>query len=270
MDDDRRELTLTLHGLDAYNRDVDGEVFARKVTAFLKGVRLSDKAVNGQRRHKLLLTDLRKNTATISIREQVYVRGPPPGSGMAYYEAAVEAVYHKRPDAKNLPLGVVKEIASLNNGSGHSFDFGEIKSSAGTVIRIDDYLSRIAKSLVEEMETERQTATARFRGTAFGSFDGVLELADFRGRIWKGALKLTAGNKEIECTIDALAVPEIKDALKCRVVAYGLAHYNGRSGLPDRLEVISAKPIPAPDASDLGRWRGAFELAADDTAEGWD
>jgi hypothetical protein len=119
--------------------------------------------------------------------------------------------------------------------------------------------------ILEEMETERQTATVRFRGTAFGSFDGVLELADFRGRIWKGALKLTAGNKEIECTIDALAVPEIKGALKCRVVAYGLAHYNGRSGLPDRLDVVSAKPIPAPDVSDLGRWRGAFELTADES-----
>ena len=135
----RIELTLTLHGLEAYNEDVDGEVFARKLGAFLRGIKHSDITVNGgKRRHKLLLTQLSKNTATASVREQVYVGGLPPASGMEFYENALDAVYHKRREARNLPFKVLKDIVALNTGAGHTFKFGEFKSNRGNIIRIDE------------------------------------------------------------------------------------------------------------------------------------
>jgi hypothetical protein len=55
-----RELTLTLHGLDQHNQDVDGEVFARKFTAFMRGLGKSDAFANEGRWHKFLISDLRK------------------------------------------------------------------------------------------------------------------------------------------------------------------------------------------------------------------
>jgi hypothetical protein len=266
---ERRELTLTLHGLDAFNEDVDGEVFAKKLTAFLNGIRLSDKAVNGRRRHKLLLTELRKGSAVASVREQVFVPGPPPGSGMSFYEEAIEAVYHKRPEAKRLPLPLLKSIDSLNRGSGHSFAFGELKSSTGIVIRIDDYLGRIARSLVSEAEAEKRARPVQYSGMAFAFFDGVLKLVDLRGDLWRGVLVLTAGGKQIECTVNALAIPDIRDALDHRVTVYGRAHYSGASGLPERLEITSAKPVREPTAANLARWRGAFNLRPADVSEDW-
>ncbi|WP_158930007.1 hypothetical protein [Acidisphaera sp. S103] len=267
--DDRRELTLTLHGLEEYNHEVDGEVFARKLTAFLKGIRLSDKAVNGRRRHKLLLTDLRKNTATASVREQVYVLGPSPGSGMEFFEDAVQAVFDNRPSARQLPLPVVREIAAMNHGSGHSFAFAELKSTTGNVIRLDEALAKRARSLVLEMEARREGRDVRFTGVAYGSFDGKLEEVDLRGDLWKGILVLSAGGKQIECTVSALEMPDIRLALKRRVVAYGRAHYGGASGLPERLEIISVKPVKSQGEGNLARWRGAFDIPEPDPAEDW-
>ena len=67
---ERFELTLTLHGMDTFNDDVDAVVFARKLKVFLQGIRDADKAANGKPRHRLFLTELRKNTATASVRSR--------------------------------------------------------------------------------------------------------------------------------------------------------------------------------------------------------
>ena len=265
---DRLDLTLTLHGLEEHHHDVDGEVFARKLTAFLKGIRLSDKAVNGQRRHKLLLTELSKNTATASVREQIYNRGPTPSSGMRYFANAVEAVYYSRPETKDLDLGVVRQIANLNNGAGHSFAFAEFKTSRGTVIRIDDYLGRKARALTLQLDTAEEESVKLFTGIAFGSFDGTLEMIDIRGDMRKAVLTLTAGSRSIECVVSSLTVAQLKDALGSRVTVYGRAHYDGHSGLPVRVDVTDAKPLrPAADAN-LGRWQGAFCIPQPE-AEDW-
>jgi hypothetical protein len=176
----RLELTLTLHGFDTFNFDVDGEVFARKLMLFLRGIRASDKTVNGKRRHKLLLTALKKASASVSIREQVYTRGPVPSSGMGYFAAAVDAVYNKRPEARLLPFTVLKDIANLNHGAGHSFSFGEVKSNQGLLIRLDDYLGKVASSLITEIEIERVARPKRFSGIAYAYFDGVLSAVGTR------------------------------------------------------------------------------------------
>ncbi len=266
---ERRELTLTLHGLEEFNDEVDADVFARKLTSFLKGIRSSDKAVNGRRRHKLLLTDLRKNTATASVREQVYLPGSVPCSGLDYFEDAVQAVRDNRPSARLLSLPVVREIAALNNGSGHSFAFGELKSTSGNIIRLDEMLGKRARSLVLEIEAEKKGRDVRFVGVAYGSFEGRLEEVDLRGELWKGVLVLSAGGKQIVCTVSALEMPEIRLALKRRVLAYGRAHYGASSGLPERLEITSIQPVKSASNANLGRWRGAFDIPDSDPAEDW-
>ncbi len=268
-DHTRLELTLTIHGLDEYNRDVDAEVFVKKLATLLKGIRLSDKEVNGRRRHKLLLTELSQNCATASVREQVYQAGPRPHSGLAHYEAAVEAVFARKPSAANLPLPLLREIASLNQGVGRSFDFGVFKSTSGTVIRIDDYLAKAAGQIVAEVETVKFSRPNRFSGIAFGYFEGILKLVDLRGDLWKGALILSAGGKQVECTVGALSDEELGKVLNRRVAVYGKAHYDGSSGLPERIEVSSAKPLPDRATATLSRWRGAFRPLGADPSEGW-
>lgn len=268
----RLELTLTLHGLDTFQHEVDAMVFARKLAAFLRGIKHSDSAANGGKtRHKLLLTDLRKNTATASVREQMVVKGPLAASGMAYYSRAVDAIYNKRPEARALPIVLLNDIVSLNRGAGHSFAFGELKSNLGQLIRIDDYLARTVESLIIERATADQVAEIAersFSGIAYGSYDGVLKAVDLRGDVKKGKLVLTAGGREIECTLNALTTPELQTALDSRVMAYGRAHYEKSSGLPVRLDVTKAEPVVA-QPSNLAGWKGAFKIPDGGTEE-WD
>ena len=205
--DDRLELTPTLHGLKAFNEDVDGDVFVRKLGAFLRGIKHSDMAANGgKRRHKLLLTALSKNTATASVREQLMCPGPSPHSGMAYFGKAVDAVYTGRPEARDMPLVVLRDIADLNRGVGRSFAFGEFKSNRGAIIRIDDYLDKKSRALIIEREGNKDDRVGGFKGIAYGSFDGMLKLVDLRGDVRRAVLILTAGGKEIDCTVNALTL----------------------------------------------------------------
>lgn len=261
--DGRLELTLTLHGMDSFNEDVDAMVFARKLKVFLQGIRDSDKAANGKPRHRLFITDLRKNTATASVREQVIVRGPPSASAMGFYSRAVDAIYNKRPEARVLPPKLIDGIVALNKGAGHSFAFGELKSTSGQLVRLDDYLGRTASALLKEIANEKKLAPEperSFSGIAYGSFDGVLKAVDLRGEVKTGKLILTAGGREIECTLNNLNSDERRAALDSRVMAYGRAHYDGSLGLPVRLDITKADPVAVREFADLTRWGGAFAI----------
>ena len=269
-DDSEIELTLTIYGLDQHHSDVDGEVFARKLTAFLRGIRQADKLVNGKRRHKLLLTALKKASASASVREQIIQFGPVPESGMEFYAAAVDSVFQGRPEASQLPVHMLRDIGSLSTGAGHSFSSGTLKSNRGMVVDIGPRLARAAAGLMQQAETLRIAAPmrSRFSGVAFSYFDGVLKLVDLLGETQKAVLVLTAGGKQIECGVDKLSVDQLRAALDRRVVAYGRAHYGPSSGLPERLDVTKAEPVrPLADA-DLARWRGAFDLSGPTTGEG--
>lgn len=271
---ERLELTLTIHGLDEYNQDVDGEVFARKFSAFVRGLAAADKAVNGKRMFKFLLTDLRKGTATASVREQVAARGNRLDSSLGYYVAAVEAIYDNTPRAKSLPVPLVKEVLALNKGVGHTFAFGEIKSNADFAIRVDEFLASRAEAVYEFVSAEESGAPHStgegFAGVALASFDGVLKAVDLRGITQKAALVLTAGGKQIECVVNTLAVSKLRDALDRRVIAFGRAHYEGASGLPIRLDVRDIRVLPERANADLARWRGQFRIPVDaPEADAW-
>lgn len=269
--DKRLELTLTIHGLDEYNQDVDGEVFARKLGAFVRGLAAADKAANGKRVFKFLLTDLSKNTATASLREQVAVKGSRRGSGLSYYVAGVEAIYDNTPRAKDLPAAFVREVVALNKGVGHTFSFGEIKSNENFAIRVDEFLESRAEAILSSINHDEgllsETDRAGFSGVAFVSLDGVLKAVDLRGVTQKAALVLTAGGKQIECVVNTLAVSKLRDALDRRVTVYGRAHYEGASGLPTRLDVRDVRIFPERTDADLARWRGHFRIPADASEE---
>ena len=104
---DADELTLTIHGLDVFNRDVDGELFARKFFKFMQGIAEADTAANGKRRHKFLISDLKKNTATASVREQVVTGTEQTKSSFDFFEDGLSAIYEDAPRARSLPLHIV-------------------------------------------------------------------------------------------------------------------------------------------------------------------
>src|SRR4051812_7958325 len=246
--DRRHELTLTIHGLEEYNQDVDGEVFARKLGAFIRGLAAADKAVNGKRIFKFLLTDLNKNTATASVREQIASKGTRLGSSLEYYLAGVEAIYDNTPRARSLPAPFVKEVVSLNKGVGRTFAFGEVKSNSDFAIRVDHFLATRAEAVFGAVsvgdKVESLQAEKGFAGIALVSYDGVLKAVDLRGITQKAALVLTAGGRQIECVVNTLAVSKLRDALDRRVIVSGRAHYEAGSGLPTRLDVRDVRVLP--------------------------
>lgn len=258
---ERDRLTLTLHGLDEFNQDVDGEVFARKLFKFMQGLAEADIAANGARRHRFLISDLKKNTATATVREQVTNGRERPRSGIDYYENGLLAIYNDAPAARQLPRSFVKYVVDINKDVGKTFPFGEIKREfTGTVIRIDEILEKRARRVLEDINRNTNGILSFYRGTAYGSFDGVLLLLDSLSGAERAVLVLTAGGKRINCNISGVDDEQLRRAWKRRCVVQGTAHYGGASGLPESVDVRHIRTIEAPGALDA--WKGAFEIPA--------
>lgn len=262
------EITLTLHGLDQHNRDVDGEVFAKKLSAFMLGLAAADIAANGKRRHKFFVAGLKKNTATASFREQVASTGVPPGSGISNYQRALVLIRDDEAEARVLPKKLVEPIARLNEGVGDVFAFGEVKTAGGIVVQIDKFLAERAQAVLADIEREERGQQTFFSGSAHTSFDGILKAVDLRGDHKKAILILTAGGIQIDCGVDRLDVEQLRAVLDRRATVYGLAKYEPTNPLPTYFEVFDVAIVP--DGVGLNRWRGAFNVPPSDPDEDWE
>jgi hypothetical protein len=259
-------ITLTIHGLVEFNDQVDGEVFAEKFSAFMKGLAIADETANGERMHKFVIAGLKKNTATAEVAEYEFRASPTRQSGFDYYHNAVEEIRRDSATARLLPPELVKTVVTLNKGARKRFEFGEIKfDRTADVIRLDPFLAAKAESVLADIRKQNAGALA-FEGVAYGSFDGVLRAVDFQPTMKRGVLRLTAGGLPIICNITHTALDDVKDALEKRAIVYGLAHYDGQ-GLPRLLDIQKIDVLGAP--GDLGRWRGAFDFPDNEIEEGW-
>jgi hypothetical protein len=106
-----------------------------------------------------------------------------------------------------------------------------------------------------------ETPERSFIGIAYGGYDGVLQAVDLCGDVKQGRLILTAGGREIVCTLHNLSSDELKSALDVRVMAYGRAYYDGSSGLPMHFDVIKTEPISIREIADLSRWGDTFAIS---------
>ncbi len=221
-----------MHGLDEYNQAVDGEVFARKFADFLKGLGKADIAVNGARKCKFMLTDLKTGSATATGKERVAKKGAAPISGGDFYVQSISDVYWDAKRANAVPKGIVQNIIALARGAGKTFSFTEIKTADLSVVRIDKYLETRASRILQEVAQQDAPTGAGYDGLAFGSFDGTFKAVDLRGDMKRVVLILNVGGKSIDCIVNALKVTQLGDALDTRVEAFGVAHYERGFGLP--------------------------------------
>jgi hypothetical protein len=261
---DREELTLTLYGFDAFNGDVDGEVFARKFFKFMQGLKEADKAANGTRALKYLIADLNKNTATAKIREQNIIANTVIRSGITYYATGLQYIYEDSTVARTLPRQFVKYILDVANEAGETFVRGEIKrKGVDAAIHVDAHLQARARSVLADINRARSGIVPLYQGTAHGSYDGTLLLLDAQGGGQKALLELSAGGRKIECDMQRIDRDKAAAAYKRRCTVVGVAHYDGVSPLPVRIDVVDV--VPVDNGEGFARWRGAFERR--DTSE---
>ena len=253
---EREELTLTIYGFDAFNGDVDGEVFARKFFKFMQGLKEADKAANGTRALRYLIADLNKNTATAKIREQNTYADTGIKSGITYYVTGLQYIYEDSTVARTLPRAFVKYILDVANEAGETFVRGEIKRN-DTVIPIDAILQARARSVLADINRATSGIVPLYQGTAHGSYDGTLLLLDAQGGGQRALLELTAGGRKIECDMHLIDRDKAATAYKRRCTIVGVAHYDGISPLPIKIDAMDVMPIEAGEG--LGRWLGAFE-----------
>ena len=94
-------------------------------------------------------------------------------------------------------------------------------------------------------------------GTAMGVFDGIIQEIDARGTLVRGKITLTAGGREIDCVFRRDDIASLRDSFDRRARVEAIAHYDGVSLLPVRLDVKAIKIIKT--NPDLVGWRGKLK-----------
>jgi hypothetical protein len=258
----RDEATFVIHGLDVDNLVVRAAVFVQKLRILLSALQEADKLANGRASFDFMLSHLEGGSSAATIREKQR-RPEPPRSSIATFESTALAVYNGEQKSDRTPPNLVKYINKLGQGVARKFSHAEIAFADNNVIRIDDFLvrqSEVAYEFAVLPDAERKF----YRGLGIGSFEGILKEIDARGTMLRGKLVPTTG-VEIDCVMNKDRVPEARESFDKRVIVDGIAHYDGISRLPVRVDVKSIKIVS--ESPDLLRWRGAFEFQHHDENE---
>jgi hypothetical protein len=150
-------------------------------------------------------------------------------------------------------------VSQLAQGSGRRFGYAELWLEDETPFRIDEFLREQTEAVISPSRylAELESSQQWYKGIAHGAFEGEVKEVDLRGTLPAVKLILTAGGKELDCVFRDVDIERIREALNRRVRIEGTAFYDGKSGLPRRVEVAAVQPIG--EGGDFTRWRGAFE-----------
>lgn len=257
---DPGQVVFRIHGVPGDGDVVPGLVFATRLAALVRALREADRAANGILTHDYRIAKLKSSTPTVILAE--YRRAKHSArlderSGIQAFDDCVGAIAAGERD-RALTFGrCARQVSALARGSEKQFGYGEVWTGAEKVIRIDPFLAERAEAVVHPEKSKAVTERGKwFKGIAVGSFDGYIKAVDLRGALPQVKLVLSAGQKEIDCILRGAPVAQLKEILDQRVRIEGRALYDGKSGLPRRIEAISVSPIKA--AGDFTRWRGAF------------
>jgi hypothetical protein len=258
MDEDRAEITLTIHGLKAMDERVLASVFATKLLNLINGLKQADKEASGETFHEYTIEDLSIGSAAVKITEY-----PSKSDALSkrspinvYYECA-QSIYRNDFSSLKNHVDLIGKIEKLCTKVGKNFQHAEIKIDDDNVIRVDEFLANQAKNARIFLEKEEDDMIYFF-GVSGTSFDGTIKAVDLRCDVPQVKLILSAGGKEIDCVVKNMDIDTIRESLDRRAWVEGQGIYNGKSGLPSRFEIEKIEPIKPIEDVNIHRWRGSF------------
>ncbi len=264
-----KDVSFKLYGLlHEKNGAVRAEVFAKKLSDFVKGLKAADKHVNGKKAANHLITDLQYGSALATISEEVYsTKVQFESSGIEYYQQVANDIATGNPIPSDTPVAVVKSLARLGDGADKTFSHGEMQlpENDATIVRLDEFFDRQAEVWLDSF-TKPDRGEAFFEGTSFGEFDGTIKEVDLRGKIHSAKLILSAGGVELDCICNSVSVTNLRETLDKRVIVQAAAMYNGHHRLPERLDIKLITPVIE---GNLRRWRGAFDIPSRKSGDLW-
>jgi hypothetical protein len=258
------QLRFRMHAADMDGSDevLPAYVFARKVLNLVSALYAADASMNGKRRHQIVIAKLQSSSPTAIFEERVIDWKTPrmdTQSAVLGLSRCASAIIEGKTDIVRRYGKCAEFIARLGSGAKKTFEYAELWVGDQQVYRVDGFLSERAISVLENKPEDlgREEANGFFNGVAFGSYDGIVQVADLRGSLPAIKLILRAGQTQIDCVCRATDVEKIRAALNRRVRIFGRAIYDGRTALPRRIEVSEIEPV-AVDA-DFSRWKGSFD-----------
>lgn len=240
------DLRFTIYGLEHHGDEVDAVVFADKLKKLVSGLKKLDGFYNAKGQHKFMIHDLEFASATVMLREKAMKSKPVRRSPSVRFAEIGAAANTGQPfeienAADEYALDVYK---SLSSGAGKSFSYGVVSADHVQPIRLDSLLeSRVSRIIASAVDAANQAPLRFFKGTAIETYDGVMKLVDIRGLFPEAKLILSAGGKEVSCVVQAADVESLRSSLGRRALVTGRAHHNGRTMIPERIDVSRIKLI---------------------------
>ena len=258
------EVRFRVHGRQADGGErVPASVFAQKLAVLVRALRAADAAVNGRVTHDYVISDLQIGSALVELREEE-IKKPDlitKQSSITAFEDCVEAIRQGTVERAQFFGKCPRYVSQLAKGSGYRFGYAELWLEKENPVRVDEFLyeqsTAVAEPFKQFFPVVQEVEPRWYRGMAHGTFEGVVKGVDLRGALPEVKLILAAGGKQIDCIFRGLEIERIREALDRKVRVEGTAFYDGRSGLPRRVEVTRidlAKPV-----GDFTRWKGSFE-----------
>ncbi|XBQ15700.1 MAG: hypothetical protein ABL308_12165 [Oceanicaulis sp.] len=236
--------------------DVAADVYARKLAAFIAALKAADKATSdGKGRYRYRIARLHTSIPTAIIREEgIAPLGEFDASGIESFLQCADLL--KRGDPEALRYGDCAKYLGALSRTNPEFGYAEAWDSKNRVVRADKFLRDQAKRVLSPA-SRRPESAGWFKGATYGTFDGLLQVIDNRGRLPLLKIALSAGGREIDCLGSSDELDRVASYIGKRVRVFGQAMYDGSDGLPVRIEAIRFEPVKA--ESDFSRWKGAFE-----------
>jgi hypothetical protein len=253
---DTSQVEFRIIGKPELKNRVLGSVFARKLGVLIRAMGAADKTANGGKRFDYVIIDMKATSASATLSEQRVSKIMPQDSSVHAFGECLLSVNSGNFAAARRHPECALYLRALAVDVEDTFSHAELTVNGFQPVIVDKFfLNRASEAIAAEASAEIPTW---FKGSAVGTFDGQIKETDLRGSIPKVIIRLTAGGKDIDCVCPGLTVEDIRSVLDKRVRMTGSAFYDGKSGLPVRIEVTSV-PVLVKQPADFTRWRGAFE-----------
>jgi hypothetical protein len=255
-DIDKNHVTFRVSGPIGFNERAVASVFSRKLSLLVKAIEAADKSGNGGRRFEFVISSLSTaSPAQAVLAEQRVGRNYPEQSSFHVFGQCVSAIREGNIALAQRHLQCTTYLAALAKDAGENdFPGAEIIVDGYAPTTVDNVFFLRAKDVLDSVAEQK---ASWFRGDAIGTFDGEILEVDLRAPAPKLILRLTSGGKEIDCVCRGIDVEDIRKVLDRRVEVTGKAYYDGKSGLPKRIEITKVPTLIKPNP-DFRRWKGAF------------